>query len=302
MKNKDIKAEIFNWVKVFQSYYKNADIGMSSAAVSYYFLLSLFPIILTIGSLLPFLNLNVSEIMSYVEQVIPKDIYNRISDVIISLLTDKSSGRLSIGLIFTLWAASQGIGALQNAMTKVYQVKKVPNLLLNRLFGMLLLIASMILFVASIVFVTFGHNLFVIVNDYIDLPVNIIKIVSSLVLPLSIIGLFVLIVLLNYLLPDVRFRRLKFLLPGSIFSLLGFLVLSKAFDIYLQYFGTRISSYQIIGTAIILMVWLTIIAQILLYGAVINATYIEKATGEKPEVRQIRKWIKRKVNNEKKEF
>lgn len=296
------KIKESQWIPIAQKYFTSADVGMASAAVAYYFLLSLFPIVLTIGSILPFLNLNVTEIMSYVEQILPSDIFRRFSSVIENLLTNKSSGRLSISLIATLWAASQGIGALQNAMTKVYRVKKMPNLILNRLFGMLVLIASMILFVVSVFFVTFGHRLFIVITQEYDIPNEIVDLISNLVMPLSIIGLFILIVLLNYLLPDVKFKKLKYLIPGSIFTLCGFLVMSKAFDIYTTLFGSQISSYQIIGTVIILMIWLAIIAQILLFGAVINAVYIEKSTGEKPEARQIRKWLKRKVNNEKKKF
>jgi uncharacterized BrkB/YihY/UPF0761 family membrane protein len=49
------------------------------------------------------------------------------------------------------------------------------------------------------------------------------------------------------------------------------------------------------------MLWLVFIAKILLYGAVVNAVYMEILTGRPAKARQIRKWIKRKVNSEKKE-
>jgi membrane protein len=283
------------WLSLFHKYNQSAEINVSSVAVAYYFLLSLFPMVMTIGSLLPYLNLNVAEIMLYAQKVVPEDIYNRFSSVIVNLLTQKSGGRLSLSVLATLWAASQGIGALQSAMTKAYGVVKTRNFLLTRLFGLLILVASLILFVLAMFVLTFGQNVLVMIAAHINLQPDLLDNLRSLMTPLALIGLFILLVLLNYLLPNVKFSSVKYLIPGSVITLVGFVILSKMFDLYTTIFGSKVSSYQIIGAVIILMIWLVFIAKIFLYGAVVNAVYMEKSTGKAPEVRQIRKWLKGKV-------
>ena len=86
---------------------------------------------------------------------------------------------------------------------------------------------------------------------------------------MTITALFVIIMFLNYFLPNVKIRMWT-VLPGTAFTVAGWLLIAQAFSLYMKYFGTRYLSYGTIGTFIAIMLWLNFSALVLLWGAVIK--------------------------------
>ena len=88
-------------------------------------------------------------------------------------------------------------------------------------------------------------------------------------------------------------------MPGAIFSTVGWMLLSQIFGLYVKYFSSRIASYQIIGSFIILMLWLNFAATIIILGAIVNAVVDEYLSGDKekkqPSFEQrLFRWFKKK--------
>ena len=102
--------------------------GTTSVVVAYYLLLSLFPLMIALGNLLPYLSIDPNTVLSYVQELIPSQIYDFIGPAIENLLTTSSGGLLSISALAALWSASQSINALQIAMNKAFGVDRVPIL------------------------------------------------------------------------------------------------------------------------------------------------------------------------------
>ena len=77
------------------------------------------------------------------------------------------------------------------------------------------------------------------------------------------------------------------------------MLLSQIFGLYVKYFSSRIASYQIIGSFIILMLWLNFAATIIILGAIVNAVVDEYLSGDKekkqPSFEQrLFRWFKKK--------
>src|ERR1051325_6315619 len=100
------------------------DVLGRSAQLSYYFLLALFPALLFITSLLGYIagangQLRQS-LFQYLSAVLPGDASKLISDTVNDVTNASGGGKLSFGILATLWAASNGMGAISESLNAAY--------------------------------------------------------------------------------------------------------------------------------------------------------------------------------------
>ncbi|MDR0922711.1 MAG: YihY/virulence factor BrkB family protein [Lactobacillales bacterium] len=286
-------------IKTTYKHMNESEMSMSSIVVAYYLLLSLFPLLITIGNLLPYLNLDSTEAIKYIKEIVPPDIYERLGGAITALLTQRSGGLLSISALATLWAASQGISALQTAMNKAYALTVKQNLIANRLIGLFVLILLCLVAVVGVVLLGFGQTILLFLQPILKISDTFIEKAQTLTFPVSIIGVLLVMCLLYYAVPNVIIKKKRFIFPGACFATIGSLLLSQVFGIYAKYFATRVAGYQVIGSVIVLMLWLVFAAKILILGSIINSVVQELVTGEEARSRDkaVHRFVKKKVEN-----
>lgn len=256
----------------------DAEIGPTAASLAYYALLSLFPILITVGNLLPFFGLRFESVSTYLSQVIPKDIMNWLNPLIENLLNSTSGGILSIGAITTLWAAGLGINGLKNGFNKAYGVSGPQNYLVSRLLSMLMTFVLVIALGTVMIAFAFGRQFLEWLGPIIGLSDTWLNTFNALRWPVTLTAMVVVICALDYLLPSVRVKFWT-ILPGAAFTIAGWLVVTQAFSLYMRYFGTRFNSYGTLGTFLVLLLWLDFSATVILIGAVINSLTAEYYTG-----------------------
>ena len=142
------------------------------------------------------------------------------------------------------------------------------------------------------------------IQPIVQIPVNFIDQFQTLKWPITLVALFVIMFLIYLIVPNAQLK-LKTIIPGTIFATVGWMLLSQVFSIYARYFATRISGYQIIGSFIVLMLWLNFAATIIILGGIINAVVQEYVTGHQIKKRRdpSRKWfnkLKTKFSHKKK--
>ncbi len=106
--------KLMRFIETTQNRITDSEMGTTSVVVAYYLLLSLFPLMIALGNLLPYLSIDPNTVLSYVQELIPNQIYDFIGPAIENLLTTSSGGLLSISALAALWSASQSINALQS--------------------------------------------------------------------------------------------------------------------------------------------------------------------------------------------
>lgn len=278
------KLQITEFVDVVQERMEEAEITNSSVVVAYYLLLSLFPLLIAIGNVLPYLNADSQTVTIYLQQIIPKEVYSFLSPAINDLLTQSSGSLLSISAIAALWSASQSINALQTAMNRAYGVEKRGNFILVRLVSLFVLILFITALMLTAVIFGLGRWLIELLQPILDFPIEWIGTFQTLRWPVTLIALFIIMTLIFLVVPNARVS-IRSVLPGAIFSTIGWMLLSQVFEIYTTFFAARVSSYQIIGSFIVLMLWLNLAAIIIIMGGIINAVVAEYTTGKDIEER-----------------
>lgn len=86
--------DFMRFIETTQKRMNDSEIGTTSVVVAYYLLLSLFPLIIAFGNVLPFLNIDPNTVLTYVREVMPETIYQFIGPAIKDLLTQSSGGLL----------------------------------------------------------------------------------------------------------------------------------------------------------------------------------------------------------------
>ncbi len=114
---------LMRFIETTQKRITDSEMSTTSVVVAYYLLLSLFPLIIAFGNILPFLHIDQETVLTYLREVIPETVYQFIGPAIKDLLTQSSGGLLSVSALAALWSASQSINALQIAMNKAYGVE-----------------------------------------------------------------------------------------------------------------------------------------------------------------------------------
>lgn len=138
------------FLQAFFRFYQASEIDLTSIAVAYYLLISIFPLLLIVVNILPYFRIPIAEFLEAIEGVLPESLYEMIAKVIRNVLTQPSSGLLSFSILSALWAFSQSMSFLQKAFNKAYGVAKDRGIISHRLFSLVMSIGLQLLFAFSL--------------------------------------------------------------------------------------------------------------------------------------------------------
>lgn len=251
---------------------QRVDISALGAQLAYFFLLSFFPLIIFLVTLLPFLNLQVEQIYSFLATIMPIEIYTMIEGTLKDVLTNRNGGLLSIGILGTVWSASKGINALMNALNKAYETESKSGMK-DRALSLVFTLALVIVVLLALVLPIFGQQIISFMTSFIDIEmsfVNLFGVISWVMPPLLI---FIVLIGLYWVVPNTNPRlKLRSVWLGAVFATAAWMILTYGFSFYVDNFGNFSATYGSIGGVIMLMLWLYFTGMILIFGGILNAT------------------------------
>jgi membrane protein len=104
------------------------DIFGRAAQLSYYFLLALFPLLLFLMTLLGYFAQAGSDLrnklLTYLATVMPSSAVTLVHTTLEEISAARGAGKLSLGILAALWAASNGMGAISGTLNVAYGVKE----------------------------------------------------------------------------------------------------------------------------------------------------------------------------------
>lgn len=274
--------QLMRFIETTQNRIRESEMGTTSVVVAYYLLLALFPLLIAFGNLLPFLNINPNEILPYMQQVIPDQVYSFIGPAIKDLLTNSSGGLLSISALAAVWSASKSINALQIAMNKAFGVEQRANFIVVRVVSFLIIVLFMIAIIGVTMVIGLGKIMLDWLQPIFGFSKDIIGIFQTVKWPLTIVILLAIMMVIYWIVPNAKVK-IRSTLPGACFATVGWMLLSQLFGLYARFFAAAISGYQIIGSFIVLMIWLNLAATIIILGGIINAVVEEYLSGKEIE-------------------
>jgi len=252
----------------------NGAIGVRASAISFSFFMALFPSIIFIFTLIPFVPIPnfQNELLMLMEQLLPSNTYQAIQSTIVDIMTNKRFSLLSFGFIAAMLFSTNGISAMIasfNASANAFETRKWISM---RLIAILLVFIIFLLITIAIGLIIFGKHILnmLVTKGVIHGSFSQILFISGQWLIIIAFLLFC-IAFVYYYAPSKR-SKYRLVSPGSIMATLLIILSSLAFSYYLGHFARYNKLYGSIGTLIALLVWMNLNSYMLLIGFELNVS------------------------------
>lgn len=263
-------------IKAFLHFYKESDSELTSVAVAYYWLISIFPLIMIAVNILPYFQIPISNFLIALKEFLPDSMFEVIEKIVREVLTQPSTGLLSFSVLSALWTFSKSMDYLQKAFNKAYGVAKNRGLISHQLISLLVSFGLQVLFALSLFLSMFGQMLLNFLKNYWQSDSILFDYLQDFTGPIIYILLFAILVMLYYFLPNVKVTSIRYILPGSIFVLVTLMLFLNIFSTSINTYVNHLVDVRFFSSIIVvvIMFWFILIAKILILGAVINASVL----------------------------
>lgn len=245
-----------------------------SAQACYFITASAIPFLCLVISTISFLiPADVYEIFESYK--FPKEIQGVINEVIEQLLATQKVSLLSISAVFALWTASRGSDALRAGLERVYEVPRSKKILKQQALSFLNTFILILIILVNVIILLFGPTILQ--------ALNLIEVMTTLMK----LGDIVLLVAMCFIFDVIYMStakhsknehirsRMKSHMPGAIFATLGWMIFSRLYALYMQYFPSASAIYGSMTAVCLIMLWLYVCVIILMLGAEINKLTIK---------------------------
>ncbi|MDT8858603.1 YihY/virulence factor BrkB family protein [Alkalihalobacillus sp. MEB130] len=265
-----------SFYRIFWHKLKTDPIPDWAATLAYYFMLSIFPLLIFLLALIPYFQFDLDTIYSFINDYVPEDLADLLSTTILEVISEPQGGLLSFGVLATIWSASNGVNALVRAVNRSYNIEETRNFVKLRLLSILLTFGMIAVIIVTLLLPVFGNVIIQALENYFFLPHETAQILNSLRWIIG-IGLMTIVLMLLYsLAPNVKLTA-KQVIIGAVTATVGWQVISALFSTYVSNFGNFTATYGSLGGVIILMLWFFLTGVILVIGGEINASlYLQK--------------------------
>ncbi|GLC28839.1 YihY/virulence factor BrkB family protein [Clostridium omnivorum] len=277
------KTSIKNFIKNMFFRYIDDEVTAMSSQLAYSLLLSFFPFIILLFTLIGYSPLKSTDVLSMLNNLLPNDVFKLVKNTVVEIVDTKRLGLLSFGMISTIWTASNGFNAVIRGLNMAYDEEEKRPYWKVQLVAILSTLGLIVIILTALALIVFGElGLKLLVKHFKQIRT------LELIIDISryIIGIFIMLITITivYRFTPSKKLKIKEVIPGAIFTSLGWTAASLIFAYYVNNFGNYSMIYGSLGAVIALMTWLFISSVIIMLGGEINASiaYV-KAGKEKPK-------------------
>ncbi|MGG7144666.1 YihY/virulence factor BrkB family protein [Clostridium nigeriense] len=249
---------------------KNDDIFALGAQLAYYLMLSFFPFLIFLMTVVGFSKLDSADILDGLRAILPNNVFSLVDTTVVELVGTQNAGLLGASIALTIWSASSGFRAVIKGLNKAYNVKDSRSFIKRSFVAIIFTLALVIIIMLTLAMLVFGE----IIGKYI-LAVfpfeDIIMYAWNISRYLIVVFMMILIFASMYRYTPAKKISWREVYPGAIISTLGWIMVSLGFSYYINNIANYSRLYGSVGAVFVLMTWLYITSMILILGAEINS-------------------------------
>ena len=274
---------LLNLFQFLKEVFQKGNFAIRSAAVSFHFFVALFPTLIFLLSLIPYLPIDgVKEsLLLLAGDLMPIVIYDIFETTVNELFTRRYNALLSIGFVLSLYYASLGINTLLTAFSQSYQLKLKNGYFKQQLISLGIFLFIIIMFLSAVALSIFGNYLgsqlvSLDVENYINFLIDIFKLFLQILL--VIFGIAIL-----YHFGNPHTKKFRLINAGTLFATIVIFLATKGLSIYFSNFNVYNKIYGSIGSLLITLVWLNVVSYVLIIGFELytKASEIKKRYGKR---------------------
>lgn len=246
-----------------------------ASELAYNFILALFPLMLFLLALFGMFasrgTVLKTNLLTYLSQILPPAAFQVISHTLNEVTRNATNGKLTFGVLLTIWFASGGMTAMMSGLNGAYEIRESRSWLKVHATAVGLTIAISLLIILALAAVLAGSYVANVVGSYYGLRE--ITIVAWRIAQIVVAVAFVTLSfsLIYYIGPDVEEQHWYWITPGSLIGVLVWIAASFGFRAYLHFFNSYSKTYGSLGAVMILLMWLYVTSFSFLVGGEINA-------------------------------
>ena len=239
-----------------------------SAALSYYFVLSIFPFLILLSAAVAYLPLPnfFPQVLGLIEQVVPAHSMVPLKTFVNDTILSEHRTLFTFGVLFSLWTASSGFSALIEALNTAYGVSEGRPYWKTRPLAIGLTFSVGFLLVVALGLLVVGPGLSAWLTQRLGMGPLWAYLRWTVAIVCTVLG----VELLYFVAPNAR-QRFVNMLPGAVIAVSGWIGLSYLLAVYFQRFPDFGKNYADLGTALAFAVWLYWTGFIVLIGAQFNS-------------------------------
>lgn len=252
---------------------KNDDIFALSAQLAYYLILSFFPFLIFLMTIIGFSNLDSMEVIGGLRSILPSSAFQLISSTIVEIIETQNSGLLGASLLLVIWASSSAFRAVIKGVNKAYNVREERPFIKRIFISIIFTFALASLILSTLIMLVFGKLIgnilmyFLPFTEFLQTLWNILRYVI-------IVAMMIIIFAVMYRYTPCKKIGWKESFPGAIVCTIGWIIVSLGFSFYINNFSNYSKLYGGLGAVIILMTWLYITSIIFIIGGEINSVIL----------------------------
>jgi membrane protein len=246
-----------------------------AAALTYYGVMSLFPMLLVLVALLGLIGQE-STIATTTDSLRSAglgDVARNVQGPLDEIVRHKggAGALVGIGLLGALWSASGWVGAFTRAMNAVYEVKEGRPFWKLRPLQILITLVTVLLVSLVLLAVVVSGPIAEAVGTAVGVGDTAVSVWGVAKWPVLLVVLMAMVAGLYYIAPNVRQPRLRWVTPGGVTAVLVWILASAGFGIYVSNFGSYGKTYGTLGSVITFLVWMWLSNLALLFGAELDS-------------------------------
>lgn len=273
------KYPIYEVLKFFFRGIQKGQIGQRAASVTYSTFLAIFPAIIFLFTLLPYVPIENFQfkLFDLMQNFLPENAFLAIEDTISDIFTKQRGSLLSVTFFFAVFIASNGVISLIRAFNTSYHSIEYRKWWMRRLVSILLVFIQFILITIAIALLTVTESVY---TRYFS-DSQVLWYVFLLLRILIVLSLFFFSVSFVYYMAPARRGRFSFFSPGASLATILIVIASYGFSFFVNNFGQYNKLYGSIGTIMVVLIWIYIMSFAMIIGFELNASILERGKIEK---------------------
>jgi membrane protein len=258
-----------------------------AAALTYYGLLSLFPAVIAVVSVVGLVGdpaTTTRKVTDVITEIGPESAAETFAGPVESIATHQGTAGVAfvLGIAVALWSASGYVGAFMRASNAIYEEEEERPFWKLRPLQIAITLAMVVLTALLALGLVVSGPLVGAIANAVGLGSTAVTLWNILRWP-AMAAIFIgMVSLLYYTAPDAELRGFRYVTPGSAVAIVAWAAASAAFALYVANFGSYDKTYGTLGGLIALLVWLWISNLAILFGAELNAV-LERGGPRTPE-------------------
>ena len=251
-------------------------IPLHAANTGFFLILSLFPALVLLLSIIRYTPLDVHSLLRFLEGIIPEALLPEAELLIVSTYENTSGALVSLSAVTALWSASRGIYGLITGLNTIYRVTEHRSFLQVRFLSVLYTFAFLLVLMLTLVLHVFGTGILELMSGS---SIPFFRFLSTVVDLRFFLLVFLQTALFSAMfmaLPN-RKNSLGDSLPGAFLASIGWLVFSHIFSLYVENFPTYSRIYGSVYAVALSMLWLYFCISIVFDGGILNRILIDNS-------------------------